>query len=701
MNLHRREESRNVRWQGKILLLLLLFSVSVLLFGFPSYAASNGVVSGATSLNIRSGPGTSYENITSSSGRAITLPNGYSVTILEEVRDEEEEDYIWYRISFIYDGSVQEGYALSNYIKPRTTAVSDADFEAYMDSQGFPDSYKENLRILHTEHPTWIFEALHTGLDWTDALNAESEVGKNLIQNHVISSWKSMEEGAYDWDTNKWVVFDGSDWVSASRALIAYYMDPRNFLDDVNIFQFETLSYDNSYQSLEGIQNILDHSFMSGSYTDADGWSASYADAFVYAAEQSGVSPYHLASRALQELGTGGSASVSGTVSGYEGFYNFYNIGATSSSNPVRNGLAFAQQYNDEYFLPWDTKWKAIAGGAIYLGRRYINVGQDTLYLQKFNVQGNNPYTHQYMTNVQAPSSEAKKMAIAYGGTSDLGIVFKIPVYGNMPFMASELPTGSGGAVTTLSSLLVEGYSLTPTFHKNILEYDLVLSDPVSSVNVIAEAADSNASVSGAGKYNLTEGLNVISITITAQNGSSSTYRINIVAPTGPSTYNGGNFTISAGQGLFTNIQTSEGETTILYGFEIGTMAQDAFAQMTSANCGIRLVNADRTENTGVIATGNILQVIASVDNSVIKEIPVVLYGDINGDGEINGRDMLYMQRHILGISTLSGAYAEAADINWDDREDGPNGVKQSTISVKDMLYLQRHLLDIQYISQK
>ena len=701
MNLHRREESRNVRWQGKILLLLLLFSVSVLLFGFPSYAASNGVVSGATSLNIRSGPGTSYENITSSSGRAITLPYGYSVTILEEVRDEEEEDYIWYRISFIYDGSVQEGYALSNYIKPRTTAVSDADFEAYMDSQGFPDSYKENLRILHTEHPTWIFEALHTGLDWTDALNAESEVGKNLIQNHVISSWKSMEEGAYDWNTNKWVVFDGSDWVSASRALIAYYMDPRNFLDDVNIFQFETLSYDNSYQSLEGIQNILEHSFMSGSYTDADGWSASYADAFVYAAEQSGVSPYHLASRALQELGTGGSASVSGTVSGYEGFYNFYNIGATSSSNPVRNGLAFAQQYNDEYFLPWDTKWKAIAGGAIYLGRRYINVGQDTLYLQKFNVQGNNPYTHQYMTNVQAPSSEAKKMAIAYGGTSDLGIVFKIPVYGNMPFMASELPTGSGGAVTTLSSLLVEGYSLTPTFHKNILEYDLVLSDPVSSVNVIAEAADSNASVSGAGKYNLTEGLNVISITITAQNGSSSTYRINIVAPTGPSTYNGGNFTISAGQGLFTNIQTSEGETTILYGFEIGTMAQDAFAQMTSANCGIRLVNADRTENTGVIATGNILQVIASVDNSVIKEIPVVLYGDINGDGEINGRDMLYMQRHILGISTLSGAYAEAADINWDDREDGPNGVKQSTISVKDMLYLQRHLLDIQYISQK
>ncbi len=327
-------------------------------------------------------------------------------------------------------------------------------------------------------------------------------------------------------------------------------------------------------------------------------------------------------------------------------------------------------------------------------------MGQDTLYLQKFNVQGNSPYTHQYMTNVQAPSSEAKKMAIAYGDTTELGIVFKIPVYLNMPEYASELPTGSGGAVTTLSYLSVDGYTLTPTFHKSIIEYDVVLNEPVSSVTVSAQAADSSSSVSGTGNYSLTEGLNVISITVTAQNGSSTTYTINVIVPAGPSTYNGGNFTVSAGEGEFMNVRQPEGDITVLYGFELGTLAEAALSRMTSTNCGIRIVNADRTENTGVLATGNLLQIIANVDNAVIKEIPIVIYGDINGDGEINGRDMLYLQRHILGISYLSGVYAEAADINWDDRVETEDGVKQSTISARDMLHLQRHLLDIKYIEQ-
>lgn len=667
----------------------------------PSYAASSGVISGATSLNIRSGPGTGYENITDSNGSGITLPNGYNVNILEEVADRDDSSLIWYRISFTYDGGVHEGYALSNYIKPRTTAVTDADFEAYLNQQNFPESYKENLRILHTEHPKWVFEAQHTGLDWYNALRAESEVGKNLIQNNVISSWKSMEEGAYNWSTNSWVVFDGSDWVAASRELIAYYMDPRNFLDDVNVFQFETLSYDNSYQSIEGIQNILNNSFMSGSYTDTDGWTGTYADAFIYAAEQSGVSPYHLASRALQELGTGGSSSVSGTVPGYEGYFNFYNIGATSSSNPILNGLSFAMNYNEDYFLPWNVKWKSIAGGAIYLGKRYINVGQDTLYLQKFNVQGNDPYTHQYMTNVQAPSSEAKKMAIAYGDTTELGIVFKIPVYENMPEEASPLPTGTGGSVTVLSQLSVEGYSLTPTFNKGITEYDLVLNQSVGSIQVTAAAADSSSTVTGTGTYQLSEGLNVVNVTVTAQNGSSTVYKINIVAPSGPSTYNGGDFTVSAGGNKFTTIQMQDTAATVLYGIEPGTTAEAARSVMSSTNCGIRIVNADRTENTGNIATGNLLQITANVNGAVIKEIPIVIYGDINGDGEINGKDMLYLQRHLLGTSALSGIYAEAADINWDDRVDTSEGAKQSSISAKDMLYLQRHLLDIKYISQK
>lgn len=664
-------------------------------------AAASAVVAGAAALNVRSGPGMEYENVVTEGGEKITLPNGYSVIILDETRD--SSGNTWYSISFTYDYAERTGYVLGDYIKVKTAVAVDGDFEAYLDAQGFPESYREDLRILHANHPEWVFEALQTNLDWSEALAEESKVGKNLIQNSAISSWKSMEAGAYDYTTNRWVVFDGSDWVAASKELIAYYMDPRNFLDDTAVFQFETLSYDNSYQTVSGIQNILQGSFMEGVYTDTDGWVGTYADAFVYAAEKSGVSPYHLASRCIQEVGTGGSSATSGTVSGYEGIFNFYNIGATSSSNPVILGLNFASQYNDTYFLPWNTKWKAIAGGAVYLGTRYINVGQDTLYLQKFNVQGSNPYTHQYMTNVQAPSLEAQHMAEAYGSATNQGIAFKIPVYLNMPETACPIPTGAGSSVTALASLEVEGYSLSPTFHKDTLEYDLVLTEMVNSVNISAGALDSDCMVSGTGTVNLTAGLNTVHVTVTAQNGSSIVYTINISNPSSESTFNGGGYSINVDDKIFLSVQNGEASSMMLYGFEVGSTVDQVYQGITAVNCGYRIVNADRTDKEGgsVLATGNILQITDMFSGEVIKEFPIVIYGDVNGDGEISGKDMLYVQRHMLEMSSLTGAYAEAADLNWSDLTKDANGAKASTISAKDMLYLQRHLLDMQKITQK
>lgn len=664
-------------------------------------AATSAVVAGAAALNVRSGPGTEYDNITTNSGEKIALPNGYSVTILDETRD--SSGNIWYHISFTYEYTEKTGYALSNYIKERTSDTSNGDFEAYLDNQGFPDSYRDALRTLHAKHPAWIFEAQHTNLKWSDVLSEESKVGKNLIQNSAISSWKSMEAGAYDYTTNKWVVFDGSDWVAASKALIAYYLDPRNFLNDTEIFQFETLSYDNTYQTINGIQNILNGSFMGGYYVDTDGWSGTYAEAFIYAAEKSGVSPYHLAARCIQEVGTQGSTATSGTVSGYEGIYNFYNIGATSSSNPVVLGLSFASQYNDTYFLPWNTKWKAIAGGAIYLGTRYINVGQDTLYLQKFNVQGSSPYTHQYMTNVQAPSLEAKQMAAAYGTNVNQAIAFKIPVYRDMPNTLCEIPYGTGSSVTALASLTVDGYSLSPTFHKDTLEYDLVFTEMVNRVTICASALDNNSRISGTGTVELTAGLNNISITVTAQNGASAVYTIHISNPLDNSTFNAGGYSINVEGKIFLSILNETSATIMLHGFEVGTTVEQASREITATNCGYRIVNADSTEKSSnsVLATGNILQITALYTGEVLKEYPIVIYGDVNGDGAISGRDMLYVQRHLLNLAPLTGPYAEAADINWSDLVKNADGAKASTISARDMLYLQRHLLDLQKISQK
>jgi len=592
-------------------------------------AGRKGVISGCPSMVAFLGPGNSYGAVTTENGSKIILPSGYEVVVLSETFAEE----LWYYVSFTYNNDkTYEGYIRAKYVSIEgddSAIMTDKDFEGYLTSQGFPESYRKYLRVIHEEHPLWVFEAQHTNLDWAASVEAESVVGKNLIPDDSPVSWKSMAEGAYNHATNSWIVFDGKDWVAASKELIAYYMDPRNFLNDINIFQFETLSYNPSYQTAAGIEAILDGSFMDCVYVDTDGWVATYAEAFIYASEQSGVSPFHLASRALQELGYDGSNSVSGNVAGYEGLFNFYNIGATSSSNPLINGLQFASQINNDYFLPWNTKWKSIAGGAIYLGKRYINVGQDTLYLQKFNVQGSNLYNHQYMTNVQAPSAEAGRLSEAYQTSLERAIVFKIPIYLNMPEENAPLPTDTEGSNNGPGS----------------------------------ESGPAQIDYSG---Y----------------------------------TINGSSYGVAADSYRLQKLNTGSETVTYIYGFTAGQSVQDVLATMTPVNCSIKILNSDKTINEGIISTGNVLQVVAG-DGSVLEELPVVIFGDVTGDGVTDGKDMLYMCRHILGTSVLTGAYAEAGDIRWDTTIVDSQGAKTSDITGVDMLYMQRHLLGIAYINQK
>ena len=181
-----------------------------------------------------------------------------------------------------------------------------------------------------------------------------------------------------------------------------------------------------------------------------------YADLILKAAITSKVSPYHLASRIKQEVGPFLShSSISGTVEGYRGLYNFYNIGATSSAEPmgaIINGLKYArdgkgasQETKNKYLIPWDNKEKAITGGGIFIGSSYINVGQNTVYFQKFHVtdtKGEELFWHQYMTNVLAPYSESKSIYQGYknNGLIDSPMHFIIPIYNNMPEIATSNP---------------------------------------------------------------------------------------------------------------------------------------------------------------------------------------------------------------------------------------------------------------------
>ena len=329
----------------------------------------------------------------------------------------------------------------------------------------FPDSYKPYLLALKEKYPNWNFIALYTNLDWKYVIDNENIFGKNLVPKSYSDRWKNTKEGEYNVEVD-------AGWVDCSRRALEYAMDPRNFLNNVRIFQFEGLSYDEKTNSLTGIEKILYGTEFYNrivQYVNSSGstitMSKKYSDLILSAGKTSQVSSYHLASRIKQEVGPFLShSSISGTVEGFEGLYNFYNIGATSSSEPmgaIINGLRYArdgkgasEQTKTKYLIPWNTKERAITGGGIFIGSSYIHVGQDTVYLQKFHVTSNSGgelFWHQYMTNVLAPYSESKLIYNGYVNTGllDTSMSFIIPVYNNMPETPVESPNIKESDFTT------------------------------------------------------------------------------------------------------------------------------------------------------------------------------------------------------------------------------------------------------------
>lgn len=474
-------------------------------------------------LNVRSGAGTGYS-------KTGTVSYGDSLTILSETTDSSGAK--WYKISC---GNLT-GYVSAAYVQLTSSGSqgsSDADFESYMTKQGFPESYKPYLRKLHEQHPKWIFTAQKLGVDWNTALKEECVVGRNLVHSSALASWKSMEKGAYDFNGGYWYGLDGS-WVAASKEIIMYYMDPRNFLNDTYIFMFENQSYDPSYQTESGVKTILADTFMSGSYTCPDTKKKyTYSQTFMDAAKKSGVSPYHLASRCRNEQGVNGAPQSLGTVKGYENYFNFFDIQAyaTSTMTAAEMGCKYAKTTNPTYLLPWTNQYKSIVGGSIFLGTGYITKGQDTLYLQKFDMVdgGNGLYYHQYMTCVFGQANEAISLKNAYSqDILNSAMEFKIPVYNNMPDKLCPKPTSSGDNNNYLKSLSVSGTSISPTFDKFTASYTATVKAEVSSVTVNANPLGKSAKVSGNGKVSLKTGENTVKVTCTAASGVKRTYTIKI-----------------------------------------------------------------------------------------------------------------------------------------------------------------------------
>lgn len=79
-----------------------------------------------------------------------------------------------------------------------------------------------------------------------------------------------------------------------------------------------------------------------------------------------------------------------------------------------------------------------------------------------------------------------------------------------------------------LSSLTVDGYSLDKEFKKDELEYSLVVESGTDKVIINAQLDDDKAKVTGIGEIALKEEDNKLEIKVTAENGSTRTYILNV-----------------------------------------------------------------------------------------------------------------------------------------------------------------------------
>lgn len=626
----------------------------------PGGTGIAGVVSGTnSSVYVRSGPGTSYSFLTK-------VYKGQAVTIFGQAAG---GGLNWYNVSLNVGGTAYTGWICADYVTATgdvpsggaaggTVTPSDEEYVASLKAAGFPDSYCSSLLVLHQKYPNWQFVAVPTGLDWNTVIENESVVGRNLVQNIVNDSRKSTDTKAYDWATNTWYGFDGASWVCASSEYIAYCMDPRNFLNEDYIFQFETLEYA-AYQNETGVKSILANTFMSGNYSDTDGAVRSYADTFTGVGRSLAVSPYHLAARCKQEQGVKGTSPlISGKYGGYEGFYNYFNVRAytTASASATVNGLAYAKQQG------WNSIYKSIDGGARLVADNYVKKGQNTIYFEKFNVvYQNSLYSHQYMTNVMAAISEGSTMGKAHADKNQ-AFVFRIPVYQNMPQTAVTF-TDRGNPNNWLSSLSVNGFSLTPYFSGANTSYSLVVGENVGSIQVSATAVVGTSTVSGTGNYSLNYGNNTVNVTCISKSGASRTYTITVARQQPAST--GGTIEVAP-----------------------GATAQSVISGISTPNCSVQVLKKDGSVNTGVIGTGDMITVY-NANNEVVEQYEAVVYGDINGDGKISNVDLVLMQKQILGIQKQSGCYLQAA-----------NTSKDGNVSNNDLVILQKHILNVAQIGQ-
>ena len=603
-----------------------------------------------------SGNNVSVRKTASSSGTLIeTLTLGANVTILGTSGN-------FYKIKYYGE---KEGYISKDYvIKKSDVTATDEEYAKVLKDKGFPDSYIPYLTYLHKKYPNWEFNADKNNRSFTTSVDKES--GKCYMQTKN-DNYRTSSTPA-----------EGRSWFRVNAGVIAFYMDPRNWLLEDRIFMFEKLDYDKNLE--KEYPTIIKSIFGSGKLGDDK-----YTIPMFNAAKSLGISPIHVASRIRLEVGASGSGSTDGgefTWKGkkYSGYYNFFNIGAYETTidgvkySAVTRGLAYAAKLIDRNGEKWDNIETAIREGSSTLANNYVTKGQQTIFYQKFNIGPNagSPYAHQYMTNIQAPAIEGASTYNSYkkGDLLNSKIIFDIPVYkdGTLPAYTS-LPK-SGDTNNNLKSLSVVGYSLTPSFDEDILTYDSYIPKETTTVTIDAKTSSDKATISGTGEMKIEDDETDVTITVTSEAGEEKKYVVTIHRVDDPTTVS---MVLEK-----SNLNVKDNYIVNIKPETKASVIKSALITSGARNVIIKNSKGNEIKDSDILGTEYKVTISTVLESKIFT---LVVRGDTSGDGKVDILDLLQVRKHINGDNTLNNARFLAGDTSGDNK-----------ITILDLLQVRKHI---------
>ncbi len=511
-----------------------------------------------------------------------------------------------------------------------------------IDSSKYP-GVKEQIQQLKTKHPNWSFKILYTDIDWNEAIGKEylghGSSPKNLVPKTHNSSWICNICGVDK-------AYDNGSWRCASKSGIEYMMDPRNSINEADIFQFEELTSTGSDVNI--VKKMTNGTFLQGREQE-----------ITNIANTKGVNAYYIVARLIQEQGKSGSELISGKT----GYYNAFNFGASGSTSEqvIANGLAYAKKKG------WDTLEKSISGGIDLIANEYIKIGQNTLYFQKFNVTNKSTFAHQYQQNLFAAKTECATLRNTYLDIEsyDSKHTFIIPVFKNMPPKACLTPDGNSTATSGADLVKI---NVTTSLKLRKAPEDSTKVDWLWKNEIVARLEKGTTKINGAYWDKIQKANGNVGYAPRETFDYETDYKLYLVPiNTTNGSNNNNNINNSNGNNSNNNSNNNENKyhntVKVLIKDEkkIIKVSPDAIAKdiLEAFGGSVKITKADGSFLNG--ENDNM------ATNFIVKDTyTVIKKGDANADGIVNSFDYIRVMNYIMGRKQLNSYEKEAADANND-----------------------------------